>query len=177
MVPGSTFRYSWSRYARADRAASRACRRDGADALAKAGHDAAGDIELFFILYASNSQFPQKQNTDGIVPPRAQNVKNETFTKIKRGKTQLLVEPPKFPRACIFFLRHASGYAILGLYPPPEASASGGLFFMLVRILRTVQSPACLMTDGALLQVFNAFRCIYGCRGPEDPWRAPDPPA
>ena len=37
--------------------------------------------------------FCEKQNTDGIVLLRTQNVKNETFTKIKREKTRLLVEP------------------------------------------------------------------------------------
>ena len=48
--------------------------------------------------------FCEKQNTVGIVPPRAQNVKNETFTKIKRGKTQLLVEPAEISASLYFFL-------------------------------------------------------------------------
>ena len=76
--------------------------------------------------------FCEKQNTDGIVPLHAQNVKNETFTKIKSRKTQAFLEQAEiFTNRYFFSLQRADSYAILNLYPPPEASASGGLFLRL----------------------------------------------
>ena len=48
--------------------------------------------------------FCEKQNTDGIVPPHAQNVKNETFTKIKSRKTQAFVEQAEIFTNRYFFL-------------------------------------------------------------------------
>ena len=48
--------------------------------------------------------FCEKQNTDGIVPLHTQNVKNETFTKIKTRKTPIFVEPNEIFRKRYFFL-------------------------------------------------------------------------
>ena len=48
--------------------------------------------------------FCEKQNTDGIVPLHAQNVKNETFTKIKSRKTQAFVEQAEIFINRYFFL-------------------------------------------------------------------------
>lgn len=72
--------------------------------------------------------FCEKQNTDGIVPPHAQNVKNETFTKIKSRKTQAFVEQAEIFTNRYFFLA-ARGQLC---YTKPVPTAGG------VRLRRAV---------------------------------------
>ena len=105
MVPGSTFRYGSNFWFCTRRPRCfKSLPRDAAQMPLPRPDTTPPVIKIYFILYASNSQFPQKQNTVGIVPPRAQNVKNETFTKIKREKTRLLVEPAEISASLYFFL-------------------------------------------------------------------------
>ena len=72
--------------------------------------------------------FCEKQNTDGIVPLHAQNVKNETFTKIKSRKTQAFVEQAEIFINRYFFLA-ARGQLC---YTKPVPTAGG------VRLRRAV---------------------------------------
>ena len=72
--------------------------------------------------------FCEKQNTDGIVPLHAQNVKNETFTKIKSRKTQAFVEQAEIFTNRYFFLA-ARGQLC---YTKPVPTAGG------VRLRRAV---------------------------------------
>ena len=72
--------------------------------------------------------FCEKQNTDGIVPLHAQNVKNETFTKIKSRKTQAFVEQAEIFTHRYFFLA-ARGQLC---YTKPVPTAGG------VRLRRAV---------------------------------------
>ena len=101
--------------------------------------------------------FCEKQNTDGIVPPHAQNVKNETFTKIKSRKTQAFVEQAEIFTNRYFFLA-ARGQLC---YTEPVPTAGG------VRLRRAVFYACPHIADSAKPRLsydrrgaFAGFQCV-----------------
>ena len=101
--------------------------------------------------------FCEKQNTVGIVPPRAQNVKNETFTKIKSRKTQAFVEQAEIFTNRYFFLA-ARGQLC---YTKPVPTAGG------VRLRRAVFYACPHIADSAKPRLsydrrgaFAGFQCV-----------------
>ena len=120
--------------------------------------------------------FCEKQNTDGIVPLHAQNVKNETFTKIKSRKTQAFVEQAEIFTNRYFFLA-ARGQLC---YTKPVPTAGG------VRLRRAVFCACPCIVDSSCrglatkVQTSEAFPMrrrrpyLFPCagkdRGEKDAW-------